>query len=258
MRAAFLAVILVCPCLALVQNQGSMAGMDTSGQDAPKQDQGMKNMPGMDAGNADAMHSMEGHHMDMGVHMRMTALRDPKPGDREKADQVVQAARAVADKYQDYKVALADGYQIFHPEVPQKMYHFTNYWNALKARRRFDPSQPTSLLYEKQGEGYKLIGVMYTDAKDASEDELNERIPLSIAQWHAHVNLCVPPPDKKQEATPPHAKYGLQGSIATKEDCEAAGGTFLPQIFGWMVHVYPYEQNQEDIWSLERQHNHME
>ena len=35
--------------------------------------------------------------------------------------------------------------------------------------------------------------------------------------------------------------------------CEAAGGRFFPQAFGWMVHVYPYEQKAEDIWSVERQ-----
>jgi hypothetical protein len=27
----------------------------------------------------------------------------------------------------------------------------------------------------------------------------------------------------------------------------------MPQIFGWMVHVYPFEQKPEDIWSVERQ-----
>jgi len=257
MRNLLLALILGCSGVALAQSQGSMPGMDMSGQDAPKhdsimQDRNMKDMPGMAAGNADAMQSMEGH-MDMGPHMKMTALRDPKPGDKEKADQVAKAARAVADKYQDYKVALADGYQIFHPEVPQKMYHFTNYSNAFQAWMEFDPWRPTSLLYEKHGDGYKLIGVMYTAKKGTSEDELNERIPLSIAQWHAHVNLCLPPPDKKQEAIPPNAKYGLRGSITTKEDCEAAGGKFMPQIFGWMVHVYPYEQKPEDVWSVERQ-----
>jgi hypothetical protein len=254
MRNLLLAVILGCSGLALAQDQGNMPGMDMSGQDAAKHDRGMSNMPGMDAGNDDAMHSMEGKHMDMGPHMKMTALRAIQPGDQQKADQVAQAARTVAEKYQDYKVALADGYQIFHPEVPQKMYHFTNYWNALKARRRFDPSQPTSLLYEKHGDDYKLIGVMYTAAKDASEDELNERVPLSIAQWHRHVNLCLPPQDKKQEAIPPNAKFGLRGSIATQEECDAAGGKFLPQIFGWMVHVYPLEQKAEDVWSVERQH----
>ena len=254
MRKVLLAVILGCVSLVLGQNQGGMPGMDMSGQDSAKHDSDMKDMPGMGASNDDAMHSMEGKHMDMGPHMKMTALREAKPGDREKADQVALAARAAAEKYQDYKVALADGYKIFHPEVPQKMYHFTNYWNAFQARREFDPSRPTSLLYEKHGDDYKLIGVMYTAKKDASEDELNERIPLSIAQWHAHVNFCAPPRDKKQEAIPPNAKYGLRGSIATKEACEAAGGKFFPQVFGWMVHVYPFEQKPEDVWSVERQH----
>jgi hypothetical protein len=170
----------------------------------------------------------------------------------------VQAARAAAEKYQDYKVALADGYKIFLPKVPQKQYHFTNYWYAFRARKHFDPAHPTSLLYEKHGDDYKLIGVMYTDKKDASEDKLNERIPLSIAQWHAHVNLCMPPRDKRQEAMPPNAKYGLQGSIATKDACNAAGGKFFPQVFGWMVHVYPFEQKAEDVWSAERQPEHMD
>ena len=258
MHRLFLAAVLAGSLSALAQNQGSMPGMDMSGQSGGKHESEMKDMPGMDEGNADAMHSMEGHHMDMGPHMKMTTLRTPQPGDREKADQVAQAARAAAEKYQDYKVALADGYQIFHPELPQKMYHFTNYSNAFRAWREFDPSRPTSLLYEKHGDDYKLIGVMYTDRKDAGEEELNQRIPLSIAQWHAHVNLCLPPPGKKQEAIPPHAKYGLRGSIATKEDCDAAGGKFMPQVFGWMVHVYPFEQKPEDVWSVERQHDHMD
>jgi hypothetical protein len=254
MRNLLLAVILGFSGLALAQNQGSMPGMDMSGQGAEKQDSDMKGMPGMDAGNDDAMHSMEGKHMDMGPHMKMTVLRAIKPGDQEKADQVAQAARAAAEKYQDYKVALADGYRIFHPEVQQKMYHFTNYVNAFRAWREFDPSRPTSLLYEKHGDDYKLIGVMYTAKKDASEDELNARVPLSIAQWHAHVNLCLPPKDKKQEAISANAKYGLRGSITTKDACDAAGGKFMRQIFGWMVHVYPFEQKPEDVWSVERQH----
>ena len=71
--------------------------------------------------------------MDMGPHMKMTTLRDLKPGDQEKADQVVAAARKAAEKYTDYKVALADGYKIFLPNLPQKQYHFTNYRYAFEA-----------------------------------------------------------------------------------------------------------------------------
>jgi hypothetical protein len=216
----------------------------------------MHDMPGMDEGGDSAMRAMEGHRMDMGPHMKMTKLRPLQPGDQEKADQIVQAARAVATKYQDYKVALADGYKIFLPNVPQKQYHFTNYWNGFLAGMRFDPSRPTSLLYDKVGDGYKLVGVMYTAKKEASEEELNTRIPLSIAEWHAHVNFCVPPRDRRREALPPNAKFGFAGSISTKPECQAAGGKFLPQVFGWMVHLYPFEQNAEDIWAMDRQMAH--
>lgn len=238
------------------KSQTDTSNMDLSGHDTNASD--MHEMPGMGSdGSAHAMQSMEGHHMDMGPHMKMTTLRDPLPGDEDKANQVVEAARRAADRYKDYKVALADGYKIFLPNLPQKQYHFTNYWYGFEAGMRFNPDHPTSLLYEKHGDDYKLIGVMYTAPKKASEDELNSRIPLSVAQWHAHINMCVPPDDKKREMWGQHAKFGLAGSIATKEECDAAGGRFVPQIFGWMVHVYPFEQKPEDIWSVERQmHGH--
>ena len=245
------------------KSTGDMSNMDMSGHDmSSMKTSDMHDMPGMDNdGSAHAMHSMEGHHMDMGAHMKMTVLRDLKPGDQEKADEVVEAARKVAAKYGDYKVALADGFKIFLPNLPQKQYHFTNYRYAFEAGMHFNPDHPTSLLYEKHGDDYKLIGVMYTAPKNSSEDLLDSRIPLSVAQWHAHVNLCRPPEDRKREALGPNAKFGLGGSIATKEDCEAAGGKFMPQIFGWMVHVYPFEQKPEDVWSVERQahgHDHMD
>ncbi len=127
--AIFLFVTILTASLAWSQqnprNSQSMPGMDVSSH-APTS--GMKDMPGMDATtSAPAMHSMEGHHMDMGPHMKMTALRDPKPGDEERAQKIVAAARGVAEKYKDYHTALADGFKIFLPNVPQKMYHFTNY-----------------------------------------------------------------------------------------------------------------------------------
>ena len=100
---------------------------------------GMQAMPGMGEGNAEAMHSMESHHMDMGPHMKMTGLRPLQPGDQAKADAIVQAARAAAKRYTDYKDALADGYKIFLPNVPQKQYHFTNYRYAWEARNQSTP-----------------------------------------------------------------------------------------------------------------------
>lgn len=184
--------------------------------------------------------------------MHMTSLRASQPGDQQRADAVVAAAKAAMAPYQDYRKALADGYEIFLPNIPQPQYHFTNHANGFEARNHFDPSKPTSLLYRKTPDGgYKLIGVMYTDRVDAPEEELDQRIPLSVARWHQHVNFCRAPRGKKLEYFGPNAKFGLLGSIATREACQAEGGEFYPHVFGWMVHVYPYESDPAKIWSTE-------
>jgi hypothetical protein len=243
-------------------HQQSMPGMDMSHHE-------MSNMPASsnmkdtdkDADSdtsAHVMHSMEGH-MDMGPHMKMTSLRQPKPGDAARAQQVADEARKVAEKYTDYHVALADDFKIFLPNVPQKIYHFTNYQYAREASWHFNPEHPTSLLYEKHGDDYKLIGVMYTAPKRYTEDDLDQRVPLSVAQWHEHVNFCappagMPPAEKKEEMLGAKARFGLRGSITTQEACDAAGGTFHPVVFNWMVHVYPFEKDQASIWSVDRQH----
>ena len=186
----------------------------------------------------------------MAGHMYMTTLRPVQPGDQQKADAIIVAAKQAMAPYEDYRKSLADGYKIFLPDLPQPQYHFTNYMYAFEARQNFDPLKPTSLLYRKTADGgYKLIGAMYTDRVDASEDELNERIPLSIARWHQHVNFCKAPKGQKAAYFGPDAKFGLLGSITTKEACDAAGGEFHPHIFGWMVHVYPYEADPKKIWS---------
>ena len=100
-----------------------------SQQAMPDLEHGMPNMKDMPMGRDDehgdagahVMHSMEGH-MDMGPHMKMTAVRQAKTGDAERAQQVVEAARKTSEKYKDYHAALADGFEIFLPNVPQKMY----------------------------------------------------------------------------------------------------------------------------------------
>lgn len=183
-------------------------------------------------------------------HMYMTVQRAPKPGDQGKADAIVVAARQAMMPYQDYHKALEDGFEIFLPNVPQPQYHFTKAANGLEARTHFDPSKPTSLLYKKIANGgYEIVGVMYTARVGASEDEINERIPLSIARWHQHINFCKAPSDRKAEYFGPNAKFGLLGSITTKEGCEEEGGAFYAHIFGWMVHVYPNEKEPKAVWS---------
>jgi len=214
-----------------------MAGMDM-GQGAEESDQQPEH------GAMDAMSHM--HHHQMGPHMYMTKLRTATPEDWAKADEIVKELRGSIEKYKDYHVALDDNFRIFMPNLPQSEYHFTNYYNGFLESFSFDPTRPTSLLYKKAGTGYELIGAMYTMPKRVSEDQLNERIPLSIAQWHLHTNLCLPP--KADRHNMDLTKFGLQGSIVTKDACTDAGGVFYPVIFGWMVHVYPFEDSREKIW----------
>ena len=193
-----------------------------------------------------------GRMANMAGHMYLTSLRPPKTGDQQKATEIVDAARAAMAPYKDYHEALADGFRIFLPNIPQPQYHFTKSENGRAALTHFDPLKPTSLLYKKTIDGdYKLVGVMYTDRIGANEQELDERIPLSVARWHQHVNFCKAPAGRVDAYFGPNAKFGLMGSIHTREACDAAGGLFLPHVFGWMVHVYPYESDPKKIWSTE-------
>ncbi|MGB2643695.1 MAG: hypothetical protein WBG02_18615 [Candidatus Acidiferrum sp.] len=213
-----------------------------------------QSMPGMDmedekASEKTAVADMTpGHHEAHNLHMFMTSMRPEKPGDVERANEIVAQLRAGIEKYKDYHVALDDGFKIFGPNVPQPEYHFTNYRNGFLEAFTFDPARPTSLLYKKTATGYELVGAMYTMPKRATEDQLDARIPLSIAMWHLHTNLCFPALGQLRNAD--WTKFGLHGSIATEDACSAAGGRFHPVVFGWMVHVYPYRQGLDNIFAM--------
>jgi hypothetical protein len=183
--------------------------------------------------------------------MRMTAMHPQTPEDAARADEIVAQLRSGIEKYKDYHVALNDGYKIFLPNLPQPEYHFTNYVNGFLEAFTFDPARPTSLLYRKTSGGYELVGAMYTMPKRATEEQLNARVPLSVAMWHLHTNLCMP--QKGQFRNADWKKFGLKGSIATEEACNAANGRFQAVIFGWMVHVYPYEDSVDKVFAM---HHH--
>jgi hypothetical protein len=122
----------------------------------------------------------------------------------------------------------------------------------------FDPTKPTSLLYRKTPmQRYKLEGVMFTENVGATEDQLNQRVPLSIARWHEHTNFCAAPADKVKDYHGDHPKFGMFGSIHTKEACDAEGGQFFPVIFSWMIHVFPYEANMKDVFSMNDDEAHV-
>ncbi|GKS57490.1 hypothetical protein YTPLAS18_10170 [Nitrospira sp.] len=179
--------------------------------------------------------------------MRWTTLRPAHADDRRRAEQIVQTLRDTLSKYQDYQVALRDGFVPLHPERKAVHYHFANKQHRKSARRHFDPAVPTALLYKKAGEGYELEGAMFTAPRGLTEDELNERVPLSVAQWHAHVNLCFPSDGKIIRWN--RRQFGFKGAIDTESACQQANGRFVPQLGGWMMHVYPFKATPSEIWT---------
>ena len=176
------------------------------------------------------------------LHLEMTPQRAPAPGDSARGAAVAAELRRAILEYRDTTAAVADGFRMFAPEIRnQKVYHFTRGLNAVQEAFRFDPAKPTSLLYTKGADGtLVLVGGMYTAPKRFSPEKLDERIPLSIARWHKHVNWCVPPRGQRErwlERANGQPVFGPESPIATRKACDAVGGVFHESPLGWMVHA---------------------
>jgi hypothetical protein len=233
-------------------NPGGMYTGDTSG-----------NLGGSGTGAVSGM----GKHMDMGPHMTMTTMRAATPADTARAQQIILVMREQLVRYHDYKVAESDGYLPYMETVPQDVYHFTNKpQTQAEYLGDVDLKHPGSLLYEKKSVGgYQLVGAMYSAPPNYTPDQLDKLIPLGVARWHAHTNICLPAGISEEDVMDgritPHLnaatvgegrhsdprfgyfvdpRFGFMGTIAEAGECTAAGGNFHPQIFGWMVHVYPF------------------
>ncbi len=234
----------------LADDMPGMAGMAGAPSSAPSSAAQPQPIRGAQMGPMPSMGSMSDMEMH-GGHMTMTAARAQSAADRARADQIVQRLRAAIEPYKDYRVAEAAGYTPFHPEWPLPMYHFTSTQNALANEFSFDPARPTSLMYKRVPGGYDLVGAMYTAPRSSTLAELDARVPLSVATWHEHVNLCLPPPGMGAQAFGPNARFGLAGSITTQDACTQAGGTFKPIIYNWMVHVWPFESDPTKVWATQ-------
>ena len=178
----------------------------------------------------------------MSLHMHLSPTRAATHEDSARALAVVAELRRGIEKYKDVSVAERDGFRMFLPNLKnQRVYHFTSARNAFKEAFRFDAEKPTSLLYKRAPDGQLvLIGAMYTMPKRADAAKLDERVPLSIARWHKHVNWCLPKLGEKErwlERRDGRPVFGPESPIATESTCKAVGGKFHQSLLGWMIHA---------------------
>jgi len=179
------------------------------------------------------------------LHNKFTALRPLTPQCAERGAKLIDTLRQTLEKYKDAKAAEAAGYAPYYADHDLPVYHFASKWRAFKELVRFDPTQPTALLYEKRAGNYRLVGVMYYAPGRYTEDYLDQRAPLCLARWHRQVNVCLPPGGTEAQTDP---RFSADGTIATEAECKAAGGGWNPAIHGWMVEVYPFENDPKKIW----------
>jgi hypothetical protein len=100
---------------------------------------------------------------------------------------------------------------------------------------------------------------MYTAPQRSTLDDLDRRVPLSIARWHLHTNICIPrlgERDRWRETRDGRPLFGPASPIATEAACYAVGGRFLPKLFGWMVHVNVLADDPGAIWAMPHSHQH--
>ena len=121
-------------------------------------------------------------------HMQMSLRTPMRDGDVERAAAIVAAARRVLERYREVGAAERDGYRAFAPRhVIGEEVHYTNSWKAGRGKEDARP-RPAGIpiLYKRTESGLVAVGVMYTAAADAGPEQLDARLPLSIAVWHRH------------------------------------------------------------------------
>ena len=181
-------------------------------------------------------------------HMQMSQRTSLRAGDDGRAQTVLAGARRVVVRYGDLAAAQRDGYRLFHEEPVGHEEHYTNWRLAQAEGRGIEPDRPGSLLYRHEADGTRrIVGVMYGAPAGAGPAELDARLPRSIATWHRHVDFCW----GARDSAATDDRFGFAGSIHEPEPCRAAGGAFVPVVFGWMTHVYPGESDPRRVWGGE-------
>jgi hypothetical protein len=171
------------------------------------------------------------HPAEAHPHMSFTSLRPGSAADTARALAVVDALRTAVQPYQTLEDARAAGYRWLRDPATVKAGQLLHVGRPMALRagaKPFDPREPQSLLYRREADGtMRLAGAMYVAPRTATTDDLDAMIPMSVAHWHRHINLCIPAD---------RSSLRRLRKASTPEACAAAGGRFREET-RYMVHV---------------------
>ena len=193
---------------------------------------------------------------DTSSHMRMGPTRTATVADSARAAAIVVATRTALSRYMDVKLAERDGYYRTMASLEDlPIYHYNSLPNFNAASQgNFDLTKPVSLLYQKDTQGQmKLVGAMYAARDGAAPTQLDSLLPISMAHWHEHVNLCYPYRGPRKLDASAVFWLKLYFSITSASECAAAGGQFVPSDAGWMAHIYMFagDGDPKVIWDTD-------
>jgi hypothetical protein len=165
------------------------------------------------------------------MHMAFTPSRPGTAADTARALDVVGRLRAAIEPYQTLEAAEAAGYRSRkEPEMVKgaRLLHVGKRMGHRSEAKSFDPASPQALLYRRDRDGqFHLAGAMYVAPPSATLEDLDSMIPLSVAHWHRHLNICIAGNRKSFRRIP---------EATTAEACQEAGGRFRAES-RYMVHV---------------------
>jgi hypothetical protein len=146
------------------------------------------------------------------------------------ASQVAAARLATAKYATDLDAAIADGYRIITPMMPDMGYHFLN-----PSISEFDVTKPPILVYVRDGDNWQLVAV----------------------EWVF--------PERPKKPPLPHAKYGSFGAachyqdgsfvfLASEDDCPETSPESGAPFFFWhpdlvTLHVWMWYPNPAGIYN---------
>jgi hypothetical protein len=163
--------------------------------------------------------------------MRLTGSVPGTAADTARALDVVRRLRSAIAPYQTLQAAAAAGY---HARRDSTAVRTGRLLHAGRRRRAAEPDgglsvdPPQSLLYRRVPDGsMRLAGAMLVAPPDATAEDLDAMIPLSVARWHRHVNVCAVREGRERR---------VLRRVSSAEECTAAGGRFRAKS-RYMIHV---------------------
>ena len=146
----------------------------------------------------------------------------------------LDAIRAATEKYQDVRLALADGYEQATDVVPNMGAHFIHDDRVLDGALNVE--EPEVLIYDLNEAGdWHLRGTSFVLPWPIVGDDHPEGFAGPLDNWHVHYDLCI--------------GSELDSRTAQAQDCVEAGGEFIPT-YGWMIHAWVHDDNPLGVFSM--------